>query len=120
LLLVYILNSLFQNSKYLVSKNSSSDQKYGSVRGNGTSYPSPGRGSPSRDRSYSSKSSYHSQKSHRDKERDSRDYKSRNSDKYSGKIYWIALFMIIKSWYKIPLTILAIHIIFKCRNVNQV
>lgn len=75
----------FQNSKYIVSKNSSSDQKYGSVRGNGTSYPSPGRGSPSRDRSYSSKSSYHSQKSHRDKERDSRDYKSRNSDKYSGK-----------------------------------
>jgi len=73
----------YQNSKYLVSKNSSSDQKYGSVRGNGTSYPSPGRGSPSRDRSYSSKSSYHSQKSHRDKERDSRDYKSRNSDKYS-------------------------------------
>ncbi|XP_060878976.1 WW domain-containing adapter protein with coiled-coil [Metopolophium dirhodum] len=73
----------YQNSKYLVSKNSSSDQKYGSVRGNGTSYPSPSRGSPSRDRSYSSKSSYHSQKSHRDKERDSRDYKSRNSDKYS-------------------------------------
>lgn len=81
----YILLLLFQNSKYLVSKNSSSDQKYGSVRGNGTSYPSPGRGSPSRDRSYSSKSSYHSQKSHREKERDSRDYKSRNSDKYSGK-----------------------------------
>ncbi|XP_050542788.1 WW domain-containing adapter protein with coiled-coil homolog [Daktulosphaira vitifoliae] len=73
----------YQNSKYLVSKNSSNDQKYGSVRGNGTSYPSPGRSSPSRDRSYSSKSSYHSQKSHRDKERDSRDYKSRNSDKYS-------------------------------------
>ncbi|KAL5234935.1 hypothetical protein ACI65C_002345 [Semiaphis heraclei] len=66
------------NSKYLVSKNSSSDQKYGSVRGNGTSYPSP-----LRDQSYSSKSSYHSHKSHRDKERDSRDYKSRNSDKYS-------------------------------------
>lgn len=73
----------YQNSKYLVPKTSSSEQKYGSVRGNGTSYPSPGRGSPSRDRSYSSKSSYHSQKSHRDKERDSRDYKSRNSDKYS-------------------------------------
>jgi len=79
--------NIFQNSKYLVPKNSSSEQKYGSVRGNGTSYPSPGRGSPSRDRSYSSKSSYHSQKSHRDKERDSRDYKSRNSDKYSGKFF---------------------------------